>query len=65
MCTTCKGVGYVEKEVPVFTDGGYTDVDQITVNCDCNPEPSDDDAPHWASDEPRGTAYDDFHPLGY
>jgi hypothetical protein len=28
--------------------------------CAC-PEPTDDDAPHWADDEPRGTAYDDFH----
>jgi hypothetical protein len=29
--------------------------------CAC-PEPNDD-APHWADDEPRGTAEEDFHPF--
>jgi hypothetical protein len=36
--------------VPVFTDGGYSDVDQITERCACNPEPTDEDVPNWLDD---------------
>jgi hypothetical protein len=40
-------------EVPVFADGGWSDVEQIEVPCDEPPEP----------EEPYGTAYEDFHPF--
>jgi hypothetical protein len=42
-CEICKGTGYIVVEVPVFADGGYSDVDQLIVNCHCNPAPTDDD----------------------
>jgi hypothetical protein len=63
ICSDCKGVGYRIVGVPVFRDGGYSDIDYFDVNCECNPDPTDFDAPHWADDEPRGTAYEDFHPF--
>jgi hypothetical protein len=62
ICPTCSGVGYIEKVVPVFADGGWSDVEEVTVNCECNPDPTDADAPHWAAGEPRGTAWEDFNP---
>lgn len=58
MCELCAGTGVIVVEVPVFADGGYSDVDQIESACRCNPDPTDEDAPDW---EPYGTAYDDFH----
>lgn len=58
-CPVCGDSGYRRVEVPVFADGGYSDVEQIEERCACNPEPTDEDAPDW--DDVPGTAYDDFH----
>lgn len=63
MCSCCQGTGYIVVEVPVFADGGYSDVDQIEAPCHCNPDPTDQDRPSWFDDsgEPYGTASEDFH----
>jgi hypothetical protein len=64
MCDYCNHTGWITETHLMVYDGAYLP-HYVEVRCNCNPEPTDDDAPHWASDEPRGTAYDDFHPLGY
>jgi hypothetical protein len=58
MCDLCGNTG------KVFAGHAELNGDVVDIYnaCDCNPEPTDDDAPHWASDEPRGTAEEDFHP---
>ena len=61
-CPDCQNTGYLTTIVPVFVDGAYQP-DYIEVRCACNPAPTDDDVPHWADDEPLGTAYEDFHPI--
>jgi hypothetical protein len=43
MCDLCNHTGYRTAEVPVFRDGGYSDVEQIADRCACNPEPTDED----------------------
>jgi hypothetical protein len=62
ICPDCKGVGYRTETISVVHDGAWLP-DYIIVSCICNPDPTDFDAPHWADDEPRGTAYEDFHPF--
>lgn len=62
MCPSCNGTGYRTIEVPVFRDGGYSDVDQIERPCACNPDPSDDDAPDNEDGSPYGSAWEDFQP---
>ena len=47
MCDLCQGTGYITVEVPVFADGGYSDVDQFETNCRCNPAPTDEEAAAW------------------
>lgn len=42
-CTSCNGTGRIVVEIPVFADGGYSDVDQIEADCRCNPPATDDD----------------------
>jgi hypothetical protein len=61
-CPICKGTGIVWVTTEFFADGNWFP-DEIETNCECNPEPTDDDAPHWADDEPRGTAEEDFRPF--
>lgn len=61
-CPDCGNTGYRTVEVPVFMDGGYSDVDQITERCACNPEPDDEDVPEWAVD--LGCGPIDFAELG-
>lgn len=46
-CPCCANTGYRTVEVPIFVDGGYSDVDQITDRCRCNPEATDADAPDY------------------
>ena len=64
MCNTCRGTGYIVVEVPVFADGGYSDVDQVTAPCKCNPDPTEDDfiRTHGVPDGLGG--YIDFAELG-
>lgn len=33
LCPICQDSGYVIVEVPVFADGGHSDVDQIEDDC--------------------------------
>lgn len=61
-CNLCNHTGYLVVEVPVFADGGYSDVDQIEGRCRCNPEPTDEDAPEYDDNWVPGTAWDDFQP---
>ena len=42
-CPCCANTGYRTVEVPIFVDGGYSDVAQITDRCACNPAPTDED----------------------
>ena len=50
-CPVCGGSGSIVVEVPVFADGGYSDADQVTGPCNCNPDPTDDDLPEWWDDD--------------
>ena len=47
MCDICNNTGHIVVEVPVFADGGYSDVDQVTAPCRCNPDPTDFDYPEF------------------
>jgi hypothetical protein len=58
MCDLCNHTGYRTAEVPVFRDGGYSDVAQITDRCACNPDPSDDDLPEWWDCDLPGIDFD-------
>jgi hypothetical protein len=55
ICPTCRGGGYRTVTISVPYDGAILP-DYIDVNCECNPDPTDED---W---EPRGTAWEDFNP---
>lgn len=46
-CPICRGTGYVTVTIAVVHDGGYLP-DYIVVACDCNPAPTDEDAPDWS-----------------
>lgn len=61
-CDLCANTGYIVVEVPVFADGGYSDVDRIERPCRCNPAPTDAD---YDDSHVPGSAYDDFHPTTY
>lgn len=43
MCDLCNHTGYRTVEVPVFCDGGWSDVEQATDRCCCNAAPTDED----------------------
>lgn len=49
-CPVCQETGYRFVAVPVFADGGYTDVDYFYLPCACNPAPTDADAANWLDD---------------
>lgn len=55
-CDLCRNTGYIVLTHSAICDGAFVP-EYETVNCACNPEPTDDDAPDW---EPDGTAFDDF-----
>lgn len=64
MCDICQDTGYITETFESFCDGGIIPF-YIEHNCACNPAPTDeeaDDSQDWAY-EPRGSAYDDFHPF--
>ncbi len=66
-CNLCNHTGYLVIEIPVFADGGYSDVQQVEGRCRCNPEPTDEDAPEvwyehaswFPADEDDLPEYDD------
>ena len=56
MCGICNGTGKRTIDVPVY--GNPSEVDQMDVDCICNPAPTDDDLPEWWDLDIPGVDYD-------
>lgn len=45
-CDLCRNTGYIVLTHSAICDGAFVP-EYETVNCDCNPPATDDDAPDW------------------
>lgn len=59
-CPVCGNTGYITVEYPVFTNGSWSDVEQMRERCNCNPEPPDPDEP-VDDGSPYFSDWEDFH----